>query len=355
MLWIESIAHEEGRLAPVYVDEAGSRTVGSLRYGRANFPRRGYIAAAATDLSLESMCVADTAAYLAALGIKNVDPAGHRVYALQGPNKRILVPAVVMLSALLGRLSLVGDRLLEPASLDRLATPVFNANGPAAVGFCFRSGLSAKDASSQSVQSRFLWLTCFPSARMFWGSVYRSAVQGQLAFTSPKATIDATFAGHRDEHTVYATRMTVSRLMPTEQPYPFAENRVQGEFEFYEHRSTQSDKLNKFRASGGTRCLVKVQADLLRGPAGWATSEAEWSSALAKLKELNFHSPRSVKGNIDLVLEKFGGGHRWTSMGPGWRSAQTIYQHWGRRGQWDAFKAVLNDMRRDDMRRDDKC
>lgn len=349
MYWLECITQTDGRLSPVYVDEAGCRTIGSLKDARGGLVRRGYRAAIEHELVLETASVVDCAEYLDAMGVTGVDPAGHRVYELQGASKRILVPAVVLLSSLVGRLSNVGDRLLEPASLERVATPLVDKEGHVAVGFSRKSYLRVKGWNNPSVQSRFVWLTCFPSARTFWGSIYRYAAQGQLALDLPMATIDATFSGSQKGNTIYATRVAIRKLVPYEQPLPFARNRVVTTFDFDEYSAARVHNMNVLKASFEVHPRITSQADLLRGPAGWPMTEQEWLDARAELTRLGFTPPLRVKRSIDLVLEKFGSAKTWRSLGAHWQTADAVYQRWRRKGQWDAFKEVLNAMRRESV------
>lgn len=208
-----------------------------------------------------------------------------------------------------------------------------------------RKARLAQDARLPSIQSRFIWLTCFPSARRTWASVYDCAIRGHLGLTPPSAMVDASFAGHRTSDTVYATRMTVRRLVPSEQALPFAERYAPGSFVFFEYSSTAAKKINDFRAVGNAHPCIKTQLDIVKGPTGWRMTDKEWNDVLVELERAGFSSDKPAKANVDIALEKFGEGKAWPSMGSAWRSAEYVYQRWSKQGKWDLLKQVLSDLR----------
>ena len=138
-------------------------------------------------------------------------------------------------------------------------------------------------------------------------------------------------------------------LTPTERPLPFAAPYVSGTINLFELSAPAADKLSAFRAglkaTGDSHPCCTRQSDIPQGIAGWAMTEREWQLILGELRKAGFKSPVSVKGNVDKALEKLATGMPWSSLGPGWRSAQTIYQHWLRKGQWVMLKRLLADLR----------
>ena len=347
MQWVERIDRVGDRLVPVYIDSSGYRTTGSLRSTKSLMPRQGYKSADVEEASLESMEPVSAREYLDAIGFAHADPSGHQVFSLRVDGRRALIPTAVLLCALVGRMSAVGDRLLEAASLDRIAVPTVNG-GRLQIEFDRKAKLT-QDAVLPSVQARYTWLTCYPTARRLWNSVYASAVDGRLGLIPAKAIVKASLIGHRTADTIFVTRMVVRSLNPEEHPLPFAAAHHSGPFEFYEHSALHADKLSAFRAalrdSGSLHPCCKVQTDIPQGPEGWRMTAGEWQFVLGELRKAGFKSQVSVKNNINRALEKYATGTPWTAMGPDWRSAQKIYQHWARRGQWDLLKRLLAEMR----------
>jgi hypothetical protein len=343
MQWIERIVEDAGHLRPLYVDAFGMRTVGSMRHSR--LPRRGYLAARITDASLAAMAPVDPREYLDAIGVTATVPGGHEVFGLPHEGRVIHIPAVVLLSSLFGRMSAIGDRLLQAASLDQVATPCFD-DGKLRVKFHRKSRLT-QDSETACVQARFVWLTCYPSAKRTWSSVYAYASQGKLSLRLPAATLSASVAGHRTSDAVYATSVSISSLVPTETALPFAQTHAPRQFGFQPHSQSHANKLAKFRASGAPRPGI-TRAELPLGPKGWAMTAHEWAVARQLLKQAGYESPTSVQGTIDVALEKLGAGQPWSTMGPRWRSVQTVYQHWRARGQWQVFLDILRELRSGD-------
>jgi hypothetical protein len=339
MKWLERIAEVDGRLFPVYVDADGHRTVGTLGASRGSLPRSGYQAATVKDASLQAMKACDAAEYLEASGWRGVDPTGHQVFELTDNGQRILIPAVVMLLGLVGVLTSVSERILEPGSLDRLAFPAVVGN-ELDVRFYRQTRLS-RATHATGLRARFAWFTCYASGRKFWQSVYEHAVLGRLGLDVGRANIDASSYGRKVHGTVIATRVGVNALTPTEAPLPFAAPYLDNRLDFNERGSSGAENLQRFRASGRPHPCTKRQDDIFPGVNGWAMTDAEWTLVCSELRRAGFTVKTSGKGTIDLALKKFGAGKPWSAMGPRWETVVKVQRHWEQRGKWTLLKRVL--------------
>lgn len=346
MQWIERIDRADGRLVPVYIDNDGHRTRGSLCSSKNLLPPRGYKTAHVEGASLSSMKLTDAQEYLDEMGFAHADHSGHQIYVLPLNGTRVLIPAAVLLWAFMGQISVVGDRLLEAASLDRFAIPVI-VSGGMRINFHRKAKLT-QPASQVSVQARFMWMTCYASARRMWNSVYVNAMEGRLGLLLADATFNASLTGHRTTKTAFITRMVLRSLTPAEQPLAFAAPYVSGPLSF-ERPAPAADQLAIFRATllatGALHPCCKQQPDITRGTAGWAMSANEWQLVVDEMKRAGFRTPGSVKRNIDKALEKFATGMPWSSLGPGWRMATDAYRRWVKSGQWEILKGLLAELR----------
>ena len=342
MQWIESIGREGSVLRPIYVDKDGKRAFGSLTECKSRMVVRGYQAAILLDVPLESLQPADPAEYLAAMGLENVDPRGHEIFVFDHDNKLIHIPAAVLLQSLISRLSNVGDSLLEAGSLTRIARPLVT-DGALSIKYDRKVTLNIS-GQLPCVQSRFTWLSCFPSARRMWGSVYANATQGRLSLSMPSATIRASVIGLRADGAVYGTRLSIKELTPTEEALPFARPFASSQFTFRSHPDTPG--LQKFQASGQHSSITSDDR-IPRGEHGWAMTDAEWHSVFRGLSARGYLTRGHARAGLDIALQKFGSGVTWKTFGAACRNSQSTHFRWNQSGKWDVFIEELTAIRRD--------
>ena len=340
MQWIESIGREGSVLRPIYVDKDGNHALGSLTECKRRMVVRGYQAAKLLDVPLESLEPADPAEYLAAMGLESVDPRGHEIFVFEHDGKRIYIPAAVLLQSLISRLFRVGDRLFEAASLARVASPIIT-DGALSIKYDRKVTLNVS-GQLPCVQSRFTWLTCFPSARRMWGSVYANATEGRLSLSMPSATINGSVIGLRSSGAVYATRLSIKELTPTEEALPFARPFVSSQFTFRSHPDTPG--LQKFQASG-QHSSITSDGRIPRGEHSWAMTDAEWHAVFEALSARGYLTRRHARAGLDIALEKFGDGVAWKTLGAASKNSQSTYFRWNQSGKWDVFLSELTAVR----------
>jgi hypothetical protein len=341
--WIERIERVDNKLYAVYADGNGNRRHDGLSAIRDAMPRHDVRAAEGTALPLNNMRAVDPREYLEAIGLPAVGSEGHQVFELYVGGRKVLMPAAVALLGLIVNLGVIGDSLLEPTSLERIVVPLIGAEG-LRLEFTKRTKLR-QPVISDPLDARYKWLTCYPSAHKLWNSVHRHAMQGVLGFTPPMALVDASFYGRVVAGTVIATRMAVRSLVPNEQPYPFAADYVPRRFALDGRKTAAANSLTAFHASGAPNPRVARQADIPMGAIGYAMTSEEWEYAHEKLKDAGYQPKFSVKSTLDLALEKYGSGKSWSSFGAKSENSTMVVKLWKRRGQWDAFKRILRELR----------
>jgi hypothetical protein len=216
MQWIKEMRSVQGVLQPLYVDEFGREFDGSLKQAASKFPNGSLTPYKAVDFDLSQMTEVDAQEYLSAVGLALVGDQRQSVYELSHEGMRYVVPTTVLITALVGRLSSIGDWLLRAGSLDTVALAT-RVDDVARIRFHPKS-LIAQAREQVGTQERYLWLTAFPSARRTWSSVHAHACDGDLKLRLPLALVSATFKGVRKNATLHVTQISVTTLRPLEQP-----------------------------------------------------------------------------------------------------------------------------------------
>lgn len=343
MDWIERIDEVDGRLAPVYVTAEGRRYTASLRELKGNLARPGYRAAKLAALSLHEMSITDGTEFLRGIGFQGVSGAGQDVFVAKDDGRRILIPASVLLPALIPELATAGERLLTAASLDQVAKPMVMDDG---VRVTFGRGVALSAPSNgKCAPERYTWLTCYPSARRFWSSVFKHATLGKLGFSLPNACVDISLMGFQADNTVFATRASVQRVMPTEAPFPFAEGRVAAEFSFQSKSEAAARNLEHSRAVRRTSPSLLQRLSFPPGADGWLTSDEEWHRIQQALGQAGFLPNARSKESVDLAIRKLASGTPWKAMGSRWRSAEVALRSWVKNGKWEVLEGVLQQTR----------
>jgi hypothetical protein len=341
MQWIEGVVHDGDRYVTRLVDQHGVRSTGRIEALHASLPPRSYMVASAADVDLFSLRPMNPKDYLWQFGLRNADPAGQQIFLLVAAGRRLCVPTAVLLQGLLTTFTAVGKYLLSAGGLDQLAQPVLE-NGH--LSFPRPIGSISEREQDTVAWSRMPWLTCYPSARRMWASVYDGATKGRLTLEPPRARVSAKFFGRCDSGIVYVTRVSIGSIEADEEPLSFAHGCVPRRFDLPMYRSRSSaDVLTEYRAHANLPEL-KRQADIPLGPHGARMSYEEWLVVSQKMRLLGFAVPDSAMNPVNLALEKHSSGKTWTSMGVA-KGNLTLYSNWLRNGKWDALKGILSEIR----------
>lgn len=342
MLWTERIENIDGGLTPVLVDEQGERRTGRPGEIRFRLPERGRQLGRIEDVDLSSLELVDGRQYLDALGLEGVPTDGHEVYSLKHAGQTIHIPAALLLTAFVGRLSVFGDLLFSPTGLERGIRAVLH-DGQARVSLPRKRGMA--QGHERHTQERLLWFSCFPSARKMWSSVHKHAVDGRLGLIPANARIDASVVGLKPDDTIFATDLMLRRLIPAEAPLLFADSLRGRVFDFDMGTSRNSSNLKAFKESAPVHPAVKEDFDVPSVNGRWAMDEGEWRAVLGVLTEKGFRCAAKTKVSMDAALEKWGTGVQWQTLDGDARQIENTYRVWKMRGKWDILKRVLKELR----------
>lgn len=341
MQWIEGVEHDRDRYVTQLIDQRGVRTTARIEALHACLPPRGYMVSSDSDVDLFSLRPTNGHEYRRRFGFQHSAHDGHQVFLLEAAGRQLYVPTAVLLQGLLTTLTAVGKYLLIAGGLDLLVQPVRD-NGQLTL-------LQPNGGASERVQdtvawSRMPWLTCYPSARRMWSSVYEGATTGRLTLEPPRARVSAKFFGRCDSGVVYVTRMSIGAIEPTEKPLPFADGLVSSRFGFARQRSRSSaEVLTEYRAHANLPEL-KRHTDIPLGPHGARLSFEEWQVVSREMRLLGYALRDSAMKPVNLALEKHSSGKSWASLGVS-KGCLTLYSNWLHNGKWDALKGILRQMR----------
>lgn len=344
MEWLEAISCAGGKLRPIFLSADGGRRSGELAEADLY---RGQALGARKKLpfELKELAVCDSVSYLSAIGFPHALAAGHPVYRLDREGVSYFFPSLVLMMGLLGPMKATGGPLLRPGSLDSFAVPNFLEEEPS-IRIPFGSNFRGhRDRCAK--RERLLWLTCYPSARRFWDSVYLNACRGVLDCALPSASVEATVTGIRRGKQHFVLRLFVGSLTPSEDPLAFASPLGRRSYSFNRTRFHNPDTTHLHRDAKFRRRSNAIRdSEILPGPNGWALSDAEWVAVRPLLLfPHRDYLPPSTRGKIDRILAKFGSGTGWRRPGVPVGDHIRYYYFLVRAVKWDAFRDAIAGLR----------
>lgn len=334
MFWIDGITHSTAGFSLNTIDLTGARLNQPLAVLAEKLPGETKRSRITTDCATWTRTSAEPFRKL--LGIK-LDSIGdnHAVFEVSHDSKRYLIPAVVLIAALMRPIQHIQDFLFRPQGLDLMCLPLLDGNKPT-VGFyepehhIFGTTRRLPDG----LLAGYSWMHCFPSARKMWDSVYATAREGRLDLSLPAATL--TMALHSVSETGYqlVTAMTVMSVNAHEPPYEFAPNHTRL---IHLHESANMDWASAHRPTSSLQSLNGQ----------WGTSDEEWAALSLSLLQSKGtkHDRRKI---IDLILTKIGTGQQWRKLAFGdlnFNIVQFTYQQLKKSGHWAVIERLLNESR----------
>lgn len=222
MQWVAGLARDSNRALALRVqDENGTTTEVKVRDFKNHIRNRNSHEVNLT-LQLGSGGLASTKEYLDALGLPKLDHEHHRVYEIRHDDLRVFIPAQLLTFALLGPTSETRQALFSPQGIGHLAV-LLDSPAMASPGEIVLVPLQKLTGHLQNTKMRLLWQMVYPSASAAAASIYRNALDGNLAVTLPSAEIDATTRGVLLGKCLYVTSLVFKSITPTEPPLEFAE------------------------------------------------------------------------------------------------------------------------------------
>lgn len=334
MFWIEGIAHSKLGFSLSTISPDGARLARPLSALAEILPGKTTRSRITTDCANWTRTSAEP--FLNLLGITAAQAEdSHAVFEVAHDNKHYLIPASVLIAAIMRPIQHVQDFLFRPQGLDLMCVPLPGGE-KSTVGFYEPEHhiFGNTRRLSDGLLASYSWMHCFPSARKMWDSVYASAREGRLDLTLPAATLTMTL--HSVSHAGYqlVTAITVMSVTTNELPYDFAPSHTQ---QIHLHESANMD----WAAAHRPTCSLKSRSG------DWSTTDEEWdaiSPSLPRSKGAKFDR-RKI---IDLILTKIGTGQHWRKLAFGdlnFNIVQGTYQSLQKSGRWANIERVLNESR----------
>lgn len=331
MFWIEGIARTDTGFMLETVSANGARTPRPLADLASNLKASGTRRTRiTTDCATWVRCPAEL--FWDWQGIKECEPHSRQaVFEVEADGKRYLIPAAVLIAALVRPIQHIHAFLFRPQGLESFSTPLLGGDRPA-IGLHLPEYrvFGARQRTPEGLLACYSWMHCFPSARAMWDSVYAFANEGYLDLSLPLASLTMTLHSvpWRDKHLV--VELVVMSAAANEAPFAFAEGHP---------------KHIAFHDSAAVDWKVAHKPATTIPPRGakWPLSDDEWASLTAKLK------PRSgarfdLRRIVDFILIKFGTGVAWRKLDYEELNlpiVQATYQRMQKDGRWVEVEDLL--------------
>lgn len=334
MQWIEGVERRNGALGVLVSDGAQAREWRPASDLNRLLPTATSSHRRRLTMELSDWGMSSARSYFDVLGLERDVGAGHTVFSFNDEGIEYLVPALIVVEALIRPLHYLGSWLLIPASLEFVATPHVEDDEFSALLTLRR--IDERYLEAAAARQLFTWLLAFPSARNMWSSVYTKAARdGQLGIDLPRAKVSAVFRGHKLGNQVAVTAARVMELSPTEATDLDTPPRQTG-FTLHDGSSFRP----MARGDAEAQLLRRLAA---RSP---AISDAQW----ALVEPLLQTSPRRFeldqRSLLQDVLTKLATGRPWRQQEyrtGDWRHASTAYRRWKIRGVWEEVCTRLLD------------
>lgn len=290
------------------------------------------------DQPLDTWCESDPAEYVHAFSSRlTPSSTGHAVYASAHEGIRSLVPALVFMRALFRPTRHLLPALCGPQALDRIRYSDFSQTPPI-IKF-YRKTWANLGRRYADVSTTVSWLSSFPSAVAFAGSVHLNAQLGRIAVTLPLARARLALRGVRAQGTLFATSAVLLELNATEKPFTWAEGHT---LKIYKRNTSMVT---------GPFPILQSLAVPLRPDGSVDVTDEEWLAIAPVLipkgnhHRFSAHNPRLL---LDGILRKLAFGTAWrstpyrTGKKP---NAQYAYRTWRSSGTLEKVNSILRDRR----------
>lgn len=159
-----------------------------------------------------------TEQYLSAIGAPGLESRCQKTWAFSSEKLTVVIPAQVLVFETIATYAPIKRLILSPTSPRRMVT-VFADDGKLEEKFVHTTNRARMACTHEQ---RMSWVQQYPSAALFWSSVYTSALTGRFAPLLPKGTAKIYARGVLKGQVFYVTRMLTCRFIPGEAPFEFA-------------------------------------------------------------------------------------------------------------------------------------
>ena len=179
-------------------------------------------------LPLHQLRAGNTRQYLDGLGLQALEAGGQPVYEGHFDGGQVVVSAQQLVLATLGVNAPMREAMLRPWGPSYLMTASCR-DGAVSVRPTPNRMLSL-DVAVVKTALRMEWVLTYPSAGVAWSSVYRHALDGRFDMTMPSAFAHFSVVGRMVGDKLLATSVKLMKLVPAEDPHPFAAAEAREEF-----------------------------------------------------------------------------------------------------------------------------
>lgn len=341
MEWISGIGRDsDGRLCVQAQGRDGARTHVGLAKVRPDIgrvqPCRRKVA-----LALHELRRGSTRAYLDGLGLAALDDKGQPVYEATVGSETLVIPAQLLVLALFGPTASLRRLLWSPLGAGHAMAPADTES--AELGFAPNSAGTLSHACQDAAHGRLQWVLTHRSANEAWGSVYRNALDGRFDMSMPKAMADVSVWVAPSAGGLLATSLKVLRIVPAEEPVPFAHGKVPREFVLDQRMiAPKVDRTPVHDARLSVTNCTEPMSDEQWSHIEALLLQARGQGSGAKRGVPGAHKMRDI---VDVLRLKLGTPLTWVQVPRDKKlvSATSNAWHWMRRDRlWDRVVAALS-------------
>jgi hypothetical protein len=293
------------------------------------------------NTSFDQMTRTSGREYAAAFGITSGVTTNHPVLSVSHEGREIVLPAWEMQRTLLGAPASFTNYVYRPAGLEQLCSPVC---APDEYTISWVPGRElGRQKQSRTLTERLMWFFAYPSAYRAWNSIYRHARNGRIDMDLPNANIRMSAYGKIIDNVLYARRVYVLQVTPTEPPLDWAKtNRLTYDF---------SDGLMKHLEA------VRIDDSRLRKIGDrWNLTDDEWA-VVDKIIFRRFYlgkGGRRIKFDarelVDRIVTKLGTRGSWMAIDNDEENfvvCREFYNRMKKDGRWNQIVEFLASSRRE--------
>lgn len=331
MFWIEGLARTPNGFVLETLNKDGVRTQEMLA-GLSTKPFKGETSRTRITTDCRTWLAGSAQPFWEVLGVDRFEPRnGHQVFKLVHEDSVFLIPAGVVMAALIRPIKHIHPYLFRPHGLEQMSVPLLDGSRPS-VGFYFpvHRITGNERMVTDGLLASYSWMHSFPSARAMWDSVYQSAQAGRLDVTLPNASVTATFHSVAWNGIQLVTELVITSLHAKEAPFDFAVGHTP---DIVFHESPPKGRTFEHRAKEALPSRDGV----------WSLSDEEWHQLVPTV-----HKKQAVKHDlrriIDLILVKLGTGTAWRKLdfqGMNFSIVQATYQRMQQDGRWATLEHTL--------------
>lgn len=266
------------------------------------------------------------------LGIEKHKPhSRHAVFEVEADGKQYLIPAAVLIAALVRPIQHIHAFLFRPQGLESFSTPLLGGDRPG-VGLHLPEYrlFGARQRTPEGLLACYSWMHCFPSARAMWDSVYAFANQGHLDLSLPLASMTMTLHSVPWRGEQLVVELVVMSVTANEVPFAFAAGHPT-EIAFHDSAVLDWETRHK-----------PVSVIPPRGTE-WHLSDKEWN-ALSPHLPTRARAKFELRSILDVILTKLGTGKAWRKLdyqGLNLPIVQGTYQRLQKSGTWEFIERFL--------------